>query len=318
MMMRGLRAALLAGVLAAWAVPAHAQAIGSIFGKVTDPSGGVLPGVTVMVSGPSLQQPLVVVTSENGTYQFPSVPIGTFSVTFELASFKRAVRQDVVISTGFNAQIDQKLEIGQMTEEVTISAVSPVVDTKKTSTSATFTSEVLEKIPTARDPWQIINMTPGVQAGRNVGGSASGQQVGLNSRGTNANVQWNLEGGSITDLSSNSSPSYFNFDSFSEIQVTNGGGDVTVQSSGLSINLVTKSGSNVFKGSATCTFENDATQGNTATTELFNAGANGFLSGNPIKRISVYNVEYGGPLLSDKPRCSAAADQQDMTAPVRQ
>src|SRR3954463_12489528 len=107
MMMRGFRAFLLcAGMLAAWAVPAHAQAIGSIFGKVTDPSGGVLPGVTVTVAGSGLQQPLVGVTSENGTYQFPSVPIGTYSVTFELASFKKSVRQDVAIQTGFNAQID--------------------------------------------------------------------------------------------------------------------------------------------------------------------------------------------------------------------
>src|SRR6266849_6351876 len=276
---RGFRAFLLAaGLLAGWAAPAHAQAIGSIFGKVTDSSGGVLPGATVTVTGPSLQAPLVATTSESGTYQFPSVPIGTFTVTFELASFKKAVRPNIVINTGFNAGVDQKLEIGQMTEEVTISAVSPVVDTKKTTTGATFNAEVLEKIPTARDPWQIINMTPGVQAGLNVGGSSSGQQVGLNSRGTAANVQWNLEGGSITDLSSNSSPSYFNFDSFSEIQVTNGGGDVTVQSSGLAINLVTKSGSNVFKGSAVGTFENDKTQNNNVTQALFDLGSNGFLS----------------------------------------
>jgi len=317
MMMRGFRVLLLSvGVLAAWAVPAHAQAIGSIFGKVTDPSAGVLPGVTVTVAGPALQQPLVAVTSENGTYQFPSVPIGTFTVTFELASFKKSVRQDVVITTGFNAQIDQKLEIGQMSEEVTISAVSPVVDTKKASTSATFTAEVLEKIPTARDPWQIINMTPGVQAGLNVGGSASGQQVSLASRGTQANVQWNLEGGSITDLSSNSSPSYFNFDSFSEIQVTNGGGDVTVQSSGLSINLVTKTGSNVFKGSAVATYENDATQGNNVSKELFDAGQNGFLSGNPIKSIGNYSVEYGGPILKNKLWFWGAADKQDINTGV--
>src|SRR6188508_103360 len=295
-MTRGIRAFLLAaGVLAAWAAPAHAQAIGSIFGKVTDSSGGVLPGVTVTVTGPSLQAPLVAVTSENGTYQFPAVPIGTFTVTFELASFKKAQRPNIVIATGFNAGVDQKLEIGNMTEEVTISAASPVVDTKKTATGATFTSDILENIPTARDPWQVINMTPGVQAGLNVGGSSSGQQVGLTSRGTGANVQWNLEGGSITDLSSNSSPTYFNFDSFSEIQVTNGGGDVTVQSSGLSINLVTKSGSNVFKGSAVGTFENDHTQANNVTEELFNAGSNGLLSGNPIKRITNASFEMGGP-----------------------
>ena len=317
MMNRGYRAMLLtACILAAWATSAHAQAIGSIFGKVTDSSGGVLPGVTVTVTGSALQQPLVATTSESGTYQFPSVPLGTFTVTFELASFKKAVRPNIVITNGFNAGVDQKMEIGQMSEEVTISAAAPVVDTKKTTTGASFTAEVLEKIPTARDPWQIINMTPGVQAGLNVGGSSSGQQVGLNSRGTGANVQWNLEGGSITDLSSNSSPSYFNFDSFAEIQVTNGGGDVTVQSSGLSINLVTKSGSNVFKGSATGTFENDKTQANNVSEELFNAGQNGFLSGNPIKRISVYNVEYGGPIMKNKLWFWAAADKQDINAGV--
>jgi hypothetical protein len=303
-------------MLAAWAMPAHAQAIGSIFGKVTDPSGGVLPGVTVTVAGSGLQQPLVGVTSENGTYQFASVPIGTYTVTFELASFKKSVREGVVIQTGFNAQIDQKLEIGQMSEEVTISAVSPVVDTKKTSTSQTFTTEVMEKIPTARDPWQVINMTPGVQAGLNVGGSASGQQVSLASRGTQANVQWNLEGGSITDLSSNSSPSYFNFDSFSEIQVTNGGGDVTVQSSGLSINLVTKSGSNVFKGSGVITFENDATQGNNVTQDMFNAGQNGFLSGNPIHKIANYSAEFGGPIMKNKLWFWGAADKQDINVGI--
>jgi len=317
MMNRGYRGMLLAAcILAVWASTAHAQAIGSIFGKVTDSSGGVLPGVTVTVTGSALQRPLVAVTSESGTYQFPSVPLGTFTVTFELASFKKAVRPNVVITNGFNAGVDQKMEIGQMSEEVTISAAAPVVDTKKTTTGASFTAEVLEKIPTARDPWQIINMTPGVQAGLNVGGSSSGQQVGLNSRGTSANVQWNLEGGSITDLSSNSSPSYFNFDSFAEIQVTNGGGDVTVQSSGLSINLVTKSGSNVFKGSATGTFENDRTQGNNVTKALFDAGQNGFLSGNPIKRIGVYNVEYGGPIMKNKLWFWAAADKQDINAGV--
>src|SRR5207237_7041094 len=153
MITRGIGRMLLAAViLTAWALPAHAQAIGSIFGKVTDPSGAVLPGVTVTVTGPSLQQPLSAVTSENGTYQFPSVPIGTFTVTFELASFKKAQRPNVVITTGFNAGVDQKMEIGNMTEEVTISAASPVVDTKKTSTGAVFNAEILEKIPTARDP----------------------------------------------------------------------------------------------------------------------------------------------------------------------
>ncbi len=295
---------------------ASAQATGSIFGKATDASGGVLPGVTVTVSGAALQQPLVGVTQASGAYQFPVVPIGAFSVTFELAGFKKAVRNNIVITTGFNAPVDMKMDVGNMTEEVTVSAAAPVVDTKKTTSGATFTSEILEKIPTARDPWQIINMTPGVQAGLNVGGSSSGQQVGLTSRGTSANVQWNLEGGSITDLSSNSSPSYFNFDSFDQISVTNGGGDVSVQSSGLSINLVTKSGSNVFKGSAVGTFQNDKMQNNNVTEAQFARGTSGFLSGAPIKKIYNISGEYGGPIVKNRLWWWAAADKQLIDAGV--
>jgi len=303
---------LAAGILAISAGSAYAQGNGSIFGKVTDPSNGVLPGVTVTASGPAVQQPLVAVTAATGTYQFPTVPIGTYTVTFELSGFKKAARPNVVIVTNFNAEVDMKLEIGQVSEEMTVTAAAPVVDTKKQSTGATFTKDILENIPTARDPWQIIGMTPGVQAGLNVGGSASGQQVGLAVYGTSANVQWNLEGGAITDLSSNSSPAYFNFDSFEQIQVTTGGGDVSVQSSGLSINLVSKSGSNVFKGTAVGTFENESMSSNNVTPELFYSGGNGFLSGNPIKKITNLSVEYGGPIMRNRLWWWAAADRQDI------
>ena len=286
------RVLLCAGLFSLWALPAHAQAVGSIFGKVTDSSGAVLPGVTVVVAGTGLQQPLTN-TSASGTYQFPSVPIGTFSVTFELSGFKKAARSNVVITTNFNAPVDQKMEIGQVSEEMTVTAAAPVVDTKKTTTGATFTKDILENIPTARDPWQIIGMTPGVQAGLNVGGSASGQQVGLSVYGTSSNVQWNLEGGSITDLSSNSSPSYFNFDSFEQIQVTTGGGDVSVQSSGLSINLVSKSGSNVF-GHLQRHLRTTRCRGQRHR-ELFNAGANRF---SPVTRSS------GSPTSRSRPAAS--------------
>src|SRR5829696_5644940 len=317
-MARGLRSLMLtAAMLAVWAGSAHAQGSGSIFGKVTDASGGVLPGVTVTVTGTGLQQPLVQQTAESGAYQFPTVPVGTYSVTFEMTGFKKGVRNDVIITIGFNAGIDQKLEIGAMTEEVTVSGESPVVDLKKTTTGGVFDADVLEKIPTARDPWQIVNMAAGVQlSGYNVGGSSSGQQLTPSVRGTSSNVSWNVEGGSITDLSSNSSSIYFNFDSFDQIQVTTGGGDVSVQTSGININLVTKSGSNVFKGTGNVTFENDKMQGDNVTEALFNAGANGFLSGNPLKRIGVYSGEVGGPIVKNRLWWWVAADHQDINVGV--
>ena len=111
-----------AGILALTAGSAHAQAIGQIFGKVTDATGGVLPGVTVTVTGTGLQQPLVGVTAQSGAYQFPSVPIGTYTVTFELSGFKKAVRQNIKIDSGFNAEIDMKMEVGEKSVEMTVTA----------------------------------------------------------------------------------------------------------------------------------------------------------------------------------------------------
>jgi carboxypeptidase family protein len=316
--MRVLRGVLLtAGILVALAGSAHAQAIGQIFGKVTDTTGGVMPGVTVTVTGTGLQQPLVAVTATSGAYTFPNVPIGTYTVTFELSGFKKGIRAGVVIETGFSAMIDMKMEVGTVTQEVSVTAQSPVVDTKKTSTGGTFTADVMSKIPTARDPWQIINMAPGVTlSGTNVGGSGSGQQLTPSVYGTSANVQWNLEGGNITDMSSNSSPSYFNFDSFQEIQVVTGGGDVSVQSGGLFINLVTKSGSNVFKGTGTITFENASMQSQNVSEKLFNSAGQGGISGNPLHRIGNYSVEAGGPIKRNRLWYWGSMDHQDINVGI--
>jgi hypothetical protein len=299
---------------------AYAQAIGQVHGKATDNTGAIMPGVTVTVAGTGLQQPLVAVTTQSGTYSFPVVPIGTYSVTFELSGFKKVTREGVILTSGFDATVDMKMEIGKVEEAVTVISESPLVDTKKTTTGGDFTVDQMLKVPTARDPWQVINMAPSiVLSGVNVGGSASGQQLGISAFGSSANVQWNLEGGNITDMSSNSSPSYFNFNSFQEIQVVTSGGDVSVQSSGVFINLITKSGSNVLKGSADMTFENASMQGQNVTQAQFNTAlgtsATG-LSGNPLHRIGAYDGDIGGPIMKNRLWFWGSTDYQDINVGV--
>lgn len=311
------RSLLIAPLLFAFTGSAYAQGMGSIFGKVTDSSGAVIPGVTVTVTGTGMQLPRVAVTTATGAYQFPNIPIGTYTVTFELQGFKKATRPNILIVAGFNAPVDQGLAVGDMSEVVTVSGAAPVVDTKRTTIGGTFDLQTLENIPTARDPWMVIYMAPGIQlGGTNVGGSGSGQQPSISSRGTTANVQWNLEGGATTDLVSNTSASYYNFDSLEQIQIINGGGDVSVQSSGVSINLITKSGSNVFKGSAVGTFSNDAMQFQNVSEDLFNKGTGGFLSGDPLNRITSATFEYGGPIIRNRLWFWGNADHQDINKGV--
>ena len=95
--------------------------MGEVFGKVTDGTGAVLPGVTVTLSGPALIQPQTTVTAASGAYRFPRIPIGTYSVAFELTGFKKSVRDGIIIQAGFNAEIDTKLEISTVQETVTVS-----------------------------------------------------------------------------------------------------------------------------------------------------------------------------------------------------
>lgn len=298
------------GASTAWA---QAQS-GEIFGKVSDESGAVIPGVTVTLTSAALITPQSTVTVESGGYRFPSIPVGTYTVTFEIPGFATLVRENVRIETGFNAEINAQLKISQVQEVVTVSAATPVVDTRSTTTGQTFTREMLERIPSARDPWVMMEQTPGIiMSSQNVGGNQSGQQNTFIAHGTGNNEVWNLDGGNITDQPSSSSSMYYDFDAFEEIQIQTGGSDASVQSSGVSINLVTKSGSNVFRGSGRLFVVDDNLQSSNITPELRAQGAG---SGNPVRNIRDYGAEIGGPIKRNRAWFWQSAGYQDIRVGV--
>src|SRR5688572_6726791 len=153
------------------------QQTGEIYGRATDTSGAVLPGATVTVAGPALIQPRVAVTSEAGTYRIPELPIGTYSVTFELAGFRTLAMQDIRVNIGFRAQVNGSLELSTVQETVTVTGASPLVDTRETGTKQAFDLETLQNIPSARDPWVMLERTPGIFMDRaNVGGNQRSEE----------------------------------------------------------------------------------------------------------------------------------------------
>ena len=135
---------------------------------------------------------------------------------------------------------------------MTVSGETPIVDLKDTGKTNRFTQEALQSIPSARDPWVIIEQSAGVAMDRqNVGGSASGQQSNFVARGAAmAQQKWNVDGVDVTDMNATGgSPVYYDFDAFEEMQISTGGADVSMQSPGVGVNLVTKSGTDKLKGS---------------------------------------------------------------------
>jgi len=286
----------LVALLATSAVASAQSQTGEIFGKATDTSGAVLPGVTVTVTGPVLLQPLTAITSETGSYQFPRLEIGVYTVKFDLTGFKTVVNEGIRVTVGFSAQVNAVMGISTVQETITVTGESPVVDTKEVGTKQTFTNELLQSIPSARDPWVILQQTAGIAMDReNVGGNQSGQQSNYVSRGGNpTNNKWSLDGVDITDMSATgASPSYYDFDAFEEMTITTGGVDVTQQTGGVGINLVTKSGSDRFKGSSRFYGTDQKFESNNIDDTLRGQGAT---SGNPIQNIKDYGVEVGGPL----------------------
>ncbi len=276
---------------------AHAQQqTGEIFGRIADKSGAVLPGATVTVAGPALIQPRVVTTSETGSYRVPELPIGTYSVTFELPGFRTVVMQDIRITIGFRAQVNSELELSTVQETVTVTGESPLVDTRETGTGTAFDLAALQDIPSARDPWVMLERTPGITMDRaNIGGNQSGQQSTFISRGAaGGNNKWSIDGVDITDMSATgASPMYYDFDMLEEMQVTTGGADVTQQTGGVGINLVTRSGTDRFRGSGRYYVTDDNFQADNVTDE---ARAGGVGAGAPIQNIKDRGVEVGGPI----------------------
>ncbi|MBI4475965.1 MAG: hypothetical protein HY654_02260, partial [Acidobacteria bacterium] len=155
-------------------------------------------------------------------------------------------------------------------------------------------------------------MTPGVvMTGINVGGNRSGQQLGYAAHGGGqGNSMWNLDGAQTTDMAATgASAVYYDFDSFEEIQITTGGSDASIQTGGVNINLITKSGSNRFKGSGRYFLIDDKMQAQNVTRTLFDQGAE---SGNPIQNIKDYGAEVGGPIVKDKLWFWGAYGKQDI------
>ena len=279
------------------AVSARAQSqTGEIFGKVTDESGAVLPGVVVTLTGPILLQPLTATTSETGSYQFPRLTVATYNLKFELAGFKTIVQEGVQVTVGFSANISPQLGVSSVQEVVTVTSETPAVDTKQTGTRQTFTLEQLQSIPSARDPWVILQQTAGIAMDReNIGGNMSGQQSNYVSRGGNpASNKWLLDGVDVTDMSTTGvSANYYDFDAFQEMTVSTGGVDVTQQTGGVGVSLVTRSGTDKLRGSSRFFATDERFESNNITTDLRRQGAT---SGNPIKNIKDYGAELGGPI----------------------
>jgi len=279
--------------------PAQEQ-YGNIRGKVTDSNKEPLPGVTVTLDCP-LYRARSMISSSGGTFRFLNLATGTYLLKCELPGFKTHVEENIIIRVGNNFDFPVILEPASLEEDVTVVATSPIVDTKKTGAAMNFTDTMLQEVASARDPWVILQQAPGtVMSQKNVGGSSSGSQSIFISKGTFSQGQgamYNIDGVMITDMvAKGASSRYYDFDSFEEIQIITSGAKPNVQSASVSINFITRRGTNNLQIMARAFFTNKDFQADNRTQELIDLG----YVGDQINQILDYGFQIGGPIKRDK------------------
>src|SRR5207245_2871445 len=233
-----------------------------------------------------------------GDFRFLNLSPGTYSIKADLAGFGSATRTGIGVRVGANADVTMTLN-PSVTESITVTGEAPLLDVRKAGTAINVSKVELKEIPTSRDPWTILQQAPGVLVDRmNVGGNQSGQQSNYIVKGASgAQNTWNVDGVNITDEgATGSSPTYYDFDAFEEMQITTGGSDPRVQTPGVQLNMVTKRGTNDLRGSARYFY----TPGSYQADATVPSEATGYLSQtNAINFVRDYGAEVGGPVWKD-------------------
>jgi outer membrane receptor protein involved in Fe transport len=298
---------------------------GRIVGVVTDQTGAVVPGATVTATSPSLIQPRVVTTDNNGSYSFPALPSGLYTVSFELDGFKSIRREQIRLTLDTTLTVNATVEMSALAETLTIVGASPVVDSTTTALGTSFTKELLTDIPSARDLWAALAQAPGMQMrGYDVGGSHTGSQTAYVAYGLEQHHRTYVEGVNVTE-SRNANSGYFDYGSMEEFQVGAGGNMGEGAGPGALLNFTVKSGGDVFGGQLYADYQDENTigdnvpdalrQGGAVDGDGFKAPAQGLETGNPVVKQYDLNGGVGGPIIRTKAWFfgSYRLNQQDAT-----
>ena len=291
------RSIVLMSVLFIGLVPplAAAQVVtGSLFGTVSDASGGRLPGVTVTITSQQLiGGPATRTTNDQGEYRAQGLPPGAYDVQFELTGFQTVTRKSVALLAGQSLPVDAQMSVGGVQETLTVTGEAPLIDTRNSALVNTQDSATLENIPAKRDFTQFLNLMPGVTDARydfspinNVHGSSSRQSV------------YSLDGVNTDDPNTNATSVMLPPDAFQEVQVTTAG--ITAEfgdASGAVFNFVTKSGGNDLRGGTAAYLQSEGLQSNNVSPEL---QAQGVGAGAGMDHLYDATVFIGGPIKRDR------------------
>src|SRR5690348_15084189 len=273
---------------------------GKIAGVVTDASGAAVPSATVSVKSTALMAERTTTAGADGAYLFDLLPLGTYEVIVTSKGFKGFSETGVVLTAGFTATVNAKLQVGEVTDVVKVEG-EPVVDLQNNQTATTFDQNLLQDIPSGRDPWSTVAQMPGVTSSTfDVAGNNSYQQSAMQVHGsTQAEQIYSYNGLDLNWPGANGGYTQFytNHDSFDEFQVVSDNAPASVPIGGIYMNQVTGSGSNQLHGLAAIYYLTAATQAGVKQ-PLFQGSP--VPTGSPFNMTRDTSARVGGPILRDK------------------
>jgi len=310
---------------------------GRILGRVADPTGAVIAQVKVVAANEATGVSRQTETNAGGDYVFPDLPVGTYTLSFELTGFKKELRRSISLDVNQIITLNMTMQLGQTQEVVDVTSEAPLVDTTSTQLGAVMESRQVSNLPlNSRDTYQLLQLQPGVMS--TVGssntliyGSDSPGAVSVNG-GRGRSNNFSVNGGDANDLFVNLPTVQPTPDSIQEFRVLTNTFDAEYgRNSGSVINVVTKSGTNDFHGNVYEFFRNKDLNANdyclTAAESLpctkpkFNQNQFGGTFGGPIvKNSTFFFASYEGRrirqgILSPAVTVPTAAERPSATQP---
>jgi hypothetical protein len=278
--------------------PVYAQSFGEITGAVSDATGAVIAGANVTVTNTANNQIRQSVTNETGNYSVPYLVPGDYDVRVENPGFKTATRKNVTIEVGAVVRVDIKLEVGEATQQIEVTAAAPLLNTETVALGTVIENKRIVDLPlNGRDYLQLVTLSPNVttEGGAGGGGGLQGgtrSQTSLSVAGQRLEYnRYTLDGVENTDPNFNSYIIHPSVDALQEFKVQTGVYSAEFGRGSSQINVTTKPGTNEYHGTAFEFLRNSALD---ARQWLQSTGHK-----NPFRR-NDYGFTLGGPVFIPK------------------